>query len=152
MTGANSERWQAEVDARLARLELRADEAELADIGLGPPSNNAHNGEDDYSDLDSWVLNYFCATFPRPLGGEFRWCSRWREHREAVVRFEALWRSWKALRYDPALGMSTWLHQFLDPQLVVLLSSRGPFSSCSSTRHEETHIPPLDRVGNLRPN
>lgn len=136
MNSASSERWQAEVDARLARLELRADEAELADAGLGARPSTTPTDEDDYLDLDSWVHDYFCATFPRPLGGEFRWCSQWREHREAVVRLDALWCSWKALRRDPTLGLSTWLHNFLDPQLLVLLGARGPFVSCSPDRHE----------------
>jgi len=137
MTGTSSERWQAEVDARLARLELRADEAELADAGLGARPSATATDEQDYPDLDIWVRDYFCATFQRPLGGEFRWCSQWREHREAVVRLDALWCSWKALRRDPALGISTWLHQFLDPQLGIVLGARGPFAQCSSARHEQ---------------
>lgn len=132
----STERWQAEVDSRLARLELRADEAELADTGLGARPSARPAGDDDYPDLDSWVRDYFCATFSRPLGGEHRWCSQWREHREAVLRLDALWSSWKALRRDPALGMSTWLHQCLDPQLLALLGPRGPFASCSGARHE----------------
>lgn len=137
MTGASSERWQTEVDARLARLELRADEAEVADAGLGARTSAATTDVQDYPDLDSWVRDYFCATFQRPLGGEFRWCSQWQEHREAVVRLDALWCSWKALRRDPALGMSTWFHQFLDPQLLVLLSARGPFVQCKPMSHEK---------------
>ncbi|MBC3763438.1 DUF4913 domain-containing protein [Quadrisphaera oryzae] len=136
MTDVHSERWQAEVDSRLARLELRADEAALTDASLGGRSSVAATGEQDYPDLDSWVHDYFCATFWRPLGGEFRWCSKWQEHREAVVRLDALWCSWKALRRDPALGLSTWFHNFLDPQLLVLLGARGPFVSCSPERHE----------------
>ena len=136
MTGASSERWQAEVDARLARLELRADEAELTDGGLGAHLSTMPTDEDRYPNLDSWVQDYFCATFQRPLGGEFRWCSQWREHREAVVRLDALWCSWKALRRDPAVGMSTWFHQFLDPQLGALLAARGPFAQCSPRGHE----------------
>lgn len=132
MTGASSDRWHVEVDSRLARLELWADEAELADAG--PSARPA--GDDGYPDLDSWVRDYFCATFSRPLGGEFRWCSQWQDHREAAVRLDALWCSWKALRRDPTLGMSTWLHNFLDPQMALLLGVRGPFSSCSPSRHE----------------
>lgn len=137
MTAVGSNRWQAEVDARLARLELRADEAELADAGFDAARRGGPVPAEEYPDLDAWVRDYFCATFSRPLGGEFRWCAQWREHREAVLRLEALWCSWNALRRDPALGMSTWFHQFLDPQLGILLGARGPFSQCSSTRHEQ---------------
>jgi len=137
MTGVSNERWQREVEARLARLELRADEGELVDAGLGGRPSATVTGDDDYPSLDRWVRDYFCATLSRPLGGEFRWCSQWREHREAVVRLDALWCSWRALRRDPALGMSTWFHNFLDPQLTTLLSARGPFSACSLNRHEK---------------
>ncbi|PWJ52659.1 protein of unknown function [Quadrisphaera granulorum] len=132
----SSERWQAEVDSRLARLELQADEAELAYEGLSVRPSAAGSDETDYANLDDWVNGYFCATFSRPLGGEFRWCSQWREHREAVVRLEALWCSWRALRRDPALGMATWLHQFLDPQITMLMAPRGTFAHCSITKHE----------------
>lgn len=136
MTSTSSERWQAEVDARLARLELRADEVELADAGLGAHSGATATGKQDYPDLESWVREYFYVTFQRPLGGESRWCSQWPEHREAVVRLDALWCSWKSLRRDQELGLSTWFHNFLDPQLNIILSARGPFAQCSPDRHE----------------
>lgn len=145
MTGGSGERWQAEVDARLARLELRADEAEVAVMGFNAGPGAAATDGEDYPDLDSWVRDYFCTTFSRPLGGEFRWCSQWQEHSEAVVRLDALWCSWKALRQDPALGLSTWLHNFLDPQLLVLLSARGPFAQCSTGRHEPIRDDTLSR-------
>lgn len=136
MTGGNSERWQAEVDTRLARLELQADEA-----GLANPISKRHavsfsDDEEEQSDLDTWVHDYFRTIFWRPVGGESRWCSQWRQHPEAIVRLDALWRSWKALRGDQALGMSTWLIQFLDPQLNALLSARGTFARCTTRRHE----------------
>lgn len=146
MTGAHLERWQVEVDSRLARLELKADEVELAGAGLGVHPSATAVGEQDYPDLDSWVRDYFCATFQRPLGGEFRWCFQWQEHREAVVRLDALWCSWKALRRDPALGLATWFHNFLDPQLIVLQSARGPFAFCSPGRHEAPVSPRLANV------
>ncbi|WP_375541505.1 DUF4913 domain-containing protein [Quadrisphaera sp. INWT6] len=135
-----NERWAAEVDSRLARLELLADEAELADAHLGSRPGAAVTDEKAYPDLDSWVRDYFCTTFVRPLGGEYRWCVRWPEHREAVLRLDALWSSWNALTRDPHLGMSTWLHQFLDPQLTILLAPRGPFVSCSARRYEDTPV------------
>ncbi|MGQ7298038.1 DUF4913 domain-containing protein [Quadrisphaera sp. KR29] len=135
MAGMRSERWYGEVDSRLARLELRADEAELVNLGVDNGTRARTIDEKDYPNLDTWVHDYFCATFFRPLGGEFRWCSQWRAHREAVVRLEALWRSWRALSRDPSLGISTWLQQFLDPQLLIILGPRGPFASCNEKRH-----------------
>lgn len=137
MTGGSGERWQVEVDARLTRLELRADEAELAGAGLGLQMNAAGTSKEEYPDLESWVSDYFRAVFSRPLGGEFRWCENWREHREAVIRLDALWQSWKSFRYAPSGGMATWLQHFLDPQLVTLLGVHGPFAGCSASRHED---------------
>lgn len=89
-----------------------------------------------YDSVDDWVGEYFAPTFGRPIGGEIRWCAQWREHAEAIGRLEALWRSWEALRLNPALGMVTWLTSYLDLQLPVLLSRAGPFSQCTVDRHE----------------
>jgi hypothetical protein len=76
------------------------------------------------------------GTFGRPIGGEIRWCAQWREHAEAIGRLEALWRSWEALRLDPGMCMATWLTNYLDPQLAVLLGRGGPFAQCNVDRHE----------------
>ena len=88
-----------------------------------------------YATLDEWVGEYFAPTFGRLVGGEHRWCSQWQQHAEAITRLEALWRSWEALRLDPALGMATWLGHHLDQQLPILLGRQGPFSQCSPDRH-----------------
>jgi hypothetical protein len=61
--------------------------------------------------------------------------SQWVEHAEAVLRLEALWRSWETLRLDPNLGMATWLTNFLDPQLAALTAPQGTFAKCSPDRH-----------------
>lgn len=137
-----SEGWGAEdLAVRVAELEVRVAQLsnELADVtalmtdglisGAVAPSPR-------YDSLDDWVREYFAPTFGRPIGGEIRWCAQWREHAEAIGRLEALWRSWEALRLDPALGMATWLTHHLDAQLTVLLGRAGPFSQCSSDRHE----------------
>jgi hypothetical protein len=88
-----------------------------------------------YATLDEWVEEYFAPTFGRLVGGELRWCAQWQQHAEAITRLEALWRSWEALRLDPALGMATWLGHHLDQQLPILLGRQGPFSQCSRDRH-----------------
>jgi hypothetical protein len=81
---------------------------------------------------------YFLPTFVRATGGEFRWCSEWAQHAEAVTRLESLWRAWEVLRLDPGVGMSTWLVGHLDPQLSVLTGRGGPFAACSVDRHVPT--------------
>ena len=54
---------------------------------------------------------------------------------EARLRLEALWRSWEALRLDPALGIATWLTNYADPQLAALLHRSGTFARCTPDRH-----------------
>ena len=138
-----SDGWSAdEMAVRVAELEVRVAQLsnELEDVtGLVTGGSASHVGAPTprYAALDDWVCEYFAPTFGRPIGGEIRWCGQWREHAEAIGRMEALWRSWEALRLDPAMGMATWLTGHLDPQLTVLLGRSGPFSQCSPDRHEE---------------
>jgi hypothetical protein len=54
-----------------------------------------------FRSVDDWVEQYFCIVFTRPIGGTIRWCAQWRDHAEAVLRLEALWRAWETLRLDP---------------------------------------------------
>jgi Domain of unknown function (DUF4913) len=134
-------------------LKVRVDElavqvlqltSELTDIAAAALSDHGakekeKHAEPMYESLDDWVEEYFSPTFSRSVGGELRWCAQWREHAEGIGRLEALWRSWEALRLDPALGMATWFTNYLDPMLATLLSRSGPFSQCSSDRHAATH-------------
>lgn len=62
------------------------------------------------------------------------WCSEWWRHTAAIVRLDALHRSFEALRLDPALGMSTWLRDHLDPHMAVLTDPAGPLKGCGGTR------------------
>lgn len=62
------------------------------------------------------------------------WCPQWWEHAAAIVRLEALWRSFEALRQDPALGISTWLRDHADYHMGVLTNPNGPFKGCDSRR------------------
>lgn len=137
-----SEGWSAEqLAVRVAELEVRVAQLsnELEDVtalATGEAASGVSAPAPRYETLDEWVREYFAPTFGRPIGGEIRWCAQWREHAEAIGRLEALWRSWEALRLDPAMGMATWLTNYLDPQLAVLLGRGGPFNQCSSDRHE----------------
>ena len=91
-----------------------------------------------YHSVEDWVTCHFLPMFRRPLGGEYRWCTQWWRHAEAITRLTALWHSWEALRLQPGTGMATWLRDHLDHQLPVLLGRTGPFSMCS----EDEHIDP----------
>lgn len=129
----------AELDARLARLESSYEALEEA-LALPSPTTPADNGaggqgkEPLYPNVEAWVAGWFAPTFARRLG-TVRWCATWWAHAEAIVRLEALWRTWEALRLDPNLGMATWLRDHLDPQRLVLMGDGGPFQACEDAEH-----------------
>ena len=133
----------AELDARLARLESSYEALEEA-LALPSPTPAAtspvggRDGADEraplYPNVEAWVSGWFAPTFARRLG-TVRWCATWWAHAEAIVRLEALWRSWEALRLDPAFGMATWLRDHLDPQRAVLMGDGGPFQACEDAEH-----------------
>lgn len=98
-----------------------------------------------FATVEEWMAGYFLLVFQRPVGGEYRWCPRWHLHPEAVTRLTAMWRSWEALRLDPATGISDWLRDHLDYHLSVLLDRRGPFYQCDpDTGHMDSRPFPLD--------
>jgi len=135
----------AELEARLSRLESSYETLEetIALPSPGPTTNGtwATPATPDplYPNVEAWVAGWFAPTFARRLGTT-RWCARWWLHTEAIVRLEALWRSWETLRLDPNLGMATWLRDHLDPQRAVLMGDSGPFQACEGTEHN----PPPD--------
>lgn len=63
------------------------------------------------------------------------WCSRWFEHPEAVLRLEAMWRSFEAARADPLNGMATWLRDIADHHMSQLTSGTSPFRRCKDNGH-----------------
>ncbi len=120
---------QEQLVARLARVE-----AQLEDLTVPPAASPP--AEPFFSDLESWVRERFAPMYGRAVGGELRWCAQWWQHAEAISRLEALWRAWEVLRLDAGLGMAIWYVQYLDPQLNVLCSNRGPFARCKPDHHE----------------
>lgn len=130
-----------ELAAQLAQLTSELTDIAAATLGDAASASSRKPNEPLYPSLDDWVHDYFAPTFGRSVGGELRWCAQWREHAEAIGRLEALWRSWEALRLDPALGMATWFTNYLDPLLSALLSRSGPFSQCSLDRHQALGLP-----------
>jgi hypothetical protein len=123
----------AELDVRVAQLSNELEDARS--LMTQRPVSGSPAPSPRYDTLDDWVREYFAPTFGRPIGGDIRWCEQWREHAEAIGRLEALWRSWEVLRLDPAMGMVSWLTNYLDPQLLALLGRAGPFSQCAVGRH-----------------
>ncbi len=129
-----------DVQARVARLRSDVDDiAATAESGLLVPPSAADPPvpEPAYVCVDDWVRHFYLPTFIRPVGGDIRWCAEWPRHTEAMLRFEAMWRSWEVLQLDGGLGLSTWLVNHLDPNAAMLLSRTGPFAQCTPARHHE---------------
>lgn len=130
-----------DVLVRLSRLEAAYDRLEDDSAGLAALA--APNGstpapepaEPLYGDVEAWVTGFFGPVFARRMGGATNWCASWWEHAEAILRLEALWRSWEVLRRDPGTGMGVWLRDFLEPQRLVLMGDSGPFHGCQETVH-----------------
>ncbi len=135
-----------DLTAQLARVERDVQEisaaASLGGLPGDEPSGQALS-EQVYDSVEDWVYDYYLPTFVRPVGGEIRWCTEWQQHAEAIVRLEAMWRSWEALRTEGNLGMSTWLINHLDPSAAVLLGRAGPFAQCTPQRHSGAQSEPV---------
>ncbi len=90
-----------------------------------------------FGSTDEFVREFVCPVFRRNVGeagrAEYRWSARWWESAEAVIRLEAMWRSWEQARLDPATGISTWLRDHADYHLSILLSPTGPFAHSTDT-------------------
>lgn len=96
-----------------------------------------------YDNVEQWVAERFAPVFARSVGARARWCPMWWDHGEAVLRLEALWRSWEVHRLDPRRGIATWLRDFLDGQLAALLDDDGTFRSCTPEEHTPQPSLPL---------
>jgi hypothetical protein len=69
------------------------------------------------------------------------WCPEWWRHSAAIVRLEALHRSFEHLRQDPAIGISTWLRDHADYHMGVLTDPNGIFKGCSLSKgHDAARI------------
>lgn len=131
---------QSDLDAGdLAALRMAMDG--LRESGPQPPAR-PRDFTPQFADLESWVNEFFVLTFGRP-SGEIRWCASWWDHAEAVLRLDAMWRSWEVAALDPVRGMALWIRDVLDPNLTVLFSATGPFSDCTSDRHARTSVLPV---------
>lgn len=82
--------------------------------------------------LDAFVRDFVCPIFRRNVGepgrAEHRWSARWWTSAEAIIRLEAMWRTFEQARLDPT-GMSAWLRDHADYHLGVLMSPNGPFGN-----------------------
>lgn len=76
-----------------------------------------------------------------------KWCSKWWDHEEAVLRLEALWDAFEAMRTDPGTGTATWIRDFLDPTIASLTSEvTSPFRQCDPRRGAHSVEPRLSTL------
>lgn len=128
------DRYEEQSDLDSADLAaIRQAMEELAD-SEAQPSAPALEFTPQFPDLELWVNGFFVLTFARPAS-EVCWCERWWDHPEAVLRLDALWRTWEAAALDPVRGVADWLRDYLDHGLSVLLSPAGPFAGCREGAH-----------------
>lgn len=98
-----------------------------------------------FNNLDEFVREFVRHVFRRDVGetgrAEHRWSARWWETPEAVIRLEAIWRTWEQARLDPTFGISTWLRDHADYHMGVLMSPAGPFGHSTDTATSDEPLP-----------
>lgn len=111
------------------------------DGGDQPPENSHQKTE--YATLTEFVEDFLLEMCWRDTSAASAiWCPEWWRHPAAILRLDALWRSFEALRLDAALGMSTWLLQHADPHMAVLTDPQGPFKGCNKQHSERQRTLP----------
>jgi hypothetical protein len=125
-----------------ALRELEADQLEQAAIAAGAELNAAADqaaANDQpqlyYGSLHEFVGQFLVRAYRRDIPARRTWCKEWWKHPEVTARLEALWRSWEALRLDPATGMSVWWRDHADHHMARILDADGPFKGCTTEEH-----------------
>ena len=135
-----------EADAIAAARAQRA-AALVTSVETEPPPAPAAGVEQKlqplYPSVEEWVQGVLALVFVRRATSTFRWCPQWWRHPEAIVRLEAMWRSWELLRLDPTTGMGVWFRDHADHQLPILTGPAGPFADCDPDGHYDPEAPSL---------
>jgi len=95
-----------------------------------------------FSSLPAFVEGFFLEVCLRHEVSA--WCPKWWDHEEAVLRLEALWDAFEALRREPGTGTAMWIRDYLDPTVAVLTSPETtPFRGCDARRGAHQVAPAL---------
>ena len=132
------------LDALRARAETAAAAAIAAqlensglDEGTAADVPDAAESVLTYGSVDEFLREYLRSVYRRKIDGKNRvWAAEWWKYDEAVIRLEALWRSWEFLRRDPSTGMSVWWRDHADTHMAVLMDQQGPFAPADAMAAE----------------
>ncbi|MDO9174571.1 MAG: DUF4913 domain-containing protein, partial [Actinomycetota bacterium] len=124
-------------------LRAQAEDAAAAAITDQVEANDAGTPEEEsagddapplyYGSVDEFFREYLRLAYRRPINGRARvWAADWWNYDEAVIRLEALWRSWEELRQDASTGMSVWWRDHADHHMAVLMDPDGPFAAADA--------------------
>ena len=96
-----------------------------------------------FGSVDDFVRNQLLITYTRVVGPRMqrRWSAQWWRSAEAIIRLEALWRSWEHLRLDGATGSSIWWRDHLDHHMPILMSPDGPFEDSQDQNRPGEPLP-----------
>ncbi|WP_063728765.1 DUF4913 domain-containing protein [Streptomyces sp. RTd22] len=91
--------------------------------------------------LKVWVDDLLLPVYGREITSTRPWCAQWTEHPEAVARLHALWLAWQQFTDTEAglAGPSMWHRDHLDPTMLQLRASDGPFSACTTSPTRPNH-------------
>lgn len=127
----NVAKAQGYVDEARSTLGRAKVELQLAMLTPAPPEPEEPTLF--YGSTDEFVREYLRYAYARRIdGATLVWAAEWWRYDEAVIRLEALWRSWEHLRLDAATGMSVWFRDHADHHMAVLMSSGGPFAAADT--------------------
>jgi hypothetical protein len=92
-----------------------------------------------YPTLDTFVQEFVVRELWADVTVASRtWCPEWWKHSAAIMRLEAMHRSFEHLRQDPGLGVSTWLRDHADYHMGVLTDPNGIFKGCSLAKGHDS--------------
>ena len=125
---------QAELESAQDHAAALQDRLDLTASDATTPAAPAGSGPDQ--DLAQWVDDVLAHLIEVRTGAATRWCPRWQEHPEAVLRLTAIRQDYDNCLANPQLGISGWLRTSVDHHLPRLTAGQGPFSGCTATDHE----------------
>lgn len=110
------------------------------DLDLEDQVEPSASAETRFASLPDFVSEFLVQIWRRELLAGC-WCDVWWEHPEAVLRLEATWDAFEALRLEPGTGVSVWTRDHLDYHMRVLTTREtSPFYRCDITKQRH-HTP-----------